>query len=209
MRFAVVVPLALSLFLGCAMSPEQPWSPTFEPPLGFDTPRLHLEPLATRHAALDFAALMGSRESLQRSLRWGDWPREDFTVEENTADLARHWGEFVAREAYAYTVLSPDRSVCVGCVYLEQVPGAPQGESWAALAYWTVDAGVEEGLDLHLLEALGDWLQAEWPFDRVQLPILHEHQRGLDLARRAGWVISEADRTDSHQVTIWRRSTSG
>ncbi len=209
MRLPAAVLLVLSLFLGCAMSPEQPWSSTFDPPPGFDTPRLHLEPLATRHAPLDFAALMGSRESLQRTLRWGDWPREDFTVEENTTDLARHWGEFVAREAYAYTVLSPDRSACVGCVYLEPVKGAPMGESWAALAYWTVDAGVDEGLDLHLLEALGEWLLAEWPFDSVQMPILREHQRGLDLADGAGWQVSELDSTESHRVYVWRRPSAG
>ncbi|MFT7465395.1 MAG: hypothetical protein ACI9EF_003761 [Pseudohongiellaceae bacterium] len=204
MRFAVVIPVVLSLF-GCTMTTERPWSPSFEPPLALDTARVHLEPLGTRHAALDFAALMGSRASLQRTLRWGDWPRDDFTVEENSADLARHWGECVAREAYAYTVLSPDRSACVGCVYVEPVQGAPPGESRAALAYWTVDRGVEEGLDLHLLEALGGWLQTQWPFDIVQLPILREHQQGLDVARRAGWEISDADSTDSHHVYVWRR----
>ena len=87
-----------------------PWTAEFQPPMVLDTPRFHLEPLGPQHAELDYEAFMSSREHLLATLHWGGWPSADATVEGNRADLTRHADEFVAGEAYAYTVLTPDRS---------------------------------------------------------------------------------------------------
>jgi RimJ/RimL family protein N-acetyltransferase len=186
-----------------------PWTAAFEPPQTLDTARVHLEPLAPRHVELDFAALMGSREHLQRTLHWGDWPRPDFTVEENREDLARHWQEFVDREGYAYTVLTPDGSRCVGCVYLEALPGGAPDD--VAMAYWVIEPELASDLDRHLLDALGGWFQDAWPWRRVVLLNHPENVRGNEVASALGWSsdasalarLAEARPTET--LLVWER----
>jgi RimJ/RimL family protein N-acetyltransferase len=189
-----------------------PWTDAFEPPRTLDTARVHLEPLAPSHVELDFAALMGSREHLQRTLHWGDWPRPDFTLAENRDDLARHWQEFVDREAYAYTVLSPDGSRCVGCVYLEALPGG--GPDDAAMAYWVIEPELATDLDRHLLEALGRWFEDAWPWKRVVLQNHRENARGHDVASALGWSADDgalalpAQDRPAQTLFVWERAGS-
>lgn len=161
-----------------------PWTAEFDPPTVLETARMQLEPLAPYHVQLDYAALMGSREHLQRTLRWGDWPRADFTVEENRADLLRHWQEFENGEGYAFTVLSPDRGECLGCVYLN--PSPLGGARSAMLAYWVIERELAKDLDRHLLDTLLQWFEREWPFESVLIAEHRDNGRGLELARAAG-----------------------
>jgi len=168
-----------------------PWSADYDPPLVLDTARVHLEPLAPEHVELDFEALMGSREHLQRTLGWGDWPRVDFTLEENLADLERHWQEFVDREGYAYTVLSPDRSRCLGCVYLVPLPGT--ADDVAALAFWVIEPELATDLDRHLLESLTRWFDEQWSFRRVVLAENENNVRGRELAGELGFEPSDSE----------------
>lgn len=183
--------------LPTAEVPPDPWSADFEPPRTLDTARVHLEPLAPKHTELDFAALMGSRGHLRDTLQWGDWPREDFTVEENRDDLERHWLEFEQREAFAYTVLTPDRSTCVGCVYLVPTPSGDPAS--AALAYWVIESELDSELDEHLLESMLDWFDRAWPFERVLLPTHPDNQRGLELALSLDAEVGEDG------VPVWSR----
>ena len=74
-------------------------------PAALETERFVLEPLGEGHAVLDFEALMSCRERLREELQWGEWPREDFTVELNRVDLRGHGEEFERGVAFAYTVL--------------------------------------------------------------------------------------------------------
>jgi len=184
-----------------------PWVAAFTPPEMLTTERMHLEPLAPRHVELDFAALMGSREHLQRTLHWGDWPRADFTVQENARDLQRHEREFVAREAYAYTVLSPDRTRCLGCVYLEPLPGG--GERTVGLAYWVIESELAAQLDRHLLENLLPWFAERWPFDEVVLLNHLDNERGAELADSLGFArddqsLPEVSRQQPEtQLFVW------
>jgi RimJ/RimL family protein N-acetyltransferase len=178
-----------------AAAPADPWSREFVPPETLATPRVRLEPLAPRHAELDFASLMSSREHLRRTLHWGEWPRADFTLEENRADLERHWKEFEAREAYAYTVLAPDRSRCVGCVYLRPLGHAAPAELPATgLAYWVVEPEIASDLDVHLLESLLAWFQRDWPLETVAVAVHAENERGARIASRLGLVEDPARR---------------
>ena len=191
------------------MTLGNPWSVEFKPPLALDTERLHLEPLAPRHVQLDFAALMGSREHLQNTLRWGTWPREDFTVEENGVDLQRHWAEFEAGEGYAYTVLSADRSRCLGCVYLEKPPGGETND--AVLAYWVIEAELATDLDSHLLDSLLDWFQTRWPLEHVALLNHVANARGETLATAAGLTVDDGRFVElsrarpDETVFVWKR----
>ncbi|QDU69013.1 GNAT family N-acetyltransferase [Engelhardtia mirabilis] len=186
-----------------------PWAKSFSPPLALDTERLHLEPLSPEHVELDFAALMGSREHLQRTLGWGDWPREDFTVAENRVDLERHWAEFEAREGYAYTVLSPDRSKCLGCIYLVALP--VPADDVAALAYWVIEPELATDLDRHLLESLTAWFERDWPLRRVCLIESAANPRGRALARELGFGPDDGEfgaMTDAgggDHLLVWTR----
>lgn len=127
-------------------------------------------PLGPHVVQLDYLAIMGSRQRLRRELDWRGWPRNDFTLEDNEADLAEHFAEFQRGEAYAYSVLNPDESTCLGCIYLEPwTPGAQ-------LALWVVDAEVPMGLELHLLRTLVPWL-AGWPLPAVRVPVRASNPR--------------------------------
>ena len=68
------------------------------PPEEKRTQRLYLRPLRETDNALDYDAVMSSAEQLRR---WSqsDWPADDFTSEQNRADLERHEREHRDRDA--------------------------------------------------------------------------------------------------------------
>lgn len=179
------------------------WTDAFTPPLEHDTDRVHLEALAPHHAELDFEAFMGSREHLRRTLHWGTWPSDDYTVEKNRGDLQRHWDEFEAREGYAYTVQSPDGSRCVGCVYLNSVGESPEPRT-ASLAFWVVEDELENGLDRHLVAAVFDWYRSAWPVDTVVVLPHVEDERGVRMLRELGLREEESEYDDRH-LFVWER----
>lgn len=176
------------------------WAPEFSPPWSHDAGRLHLEILRPEVAALDYAAFMSSREHLHRTLHWGSWPREDATLEDNKKDLARHLKEYEAREAYAYTVLTPGRDECVGCIYLNP---SDEGPRTARMAYWVVEKGLASDLDAELLSAVARWIEADWPLDAIVLPLHVDNERGAELARDAGF--EHVDTEDDTRVLRWER----
>ena len=53
------------------------------------TDEVLVRPLRATDAEADFEALMSSQEML-REWDQSDWPSDDFTLEENRADLAEH-----------------------------------------------------------------------------------------------------------------------
>jgi hypothetical protein len=76
-----------------------------------------LEPVINR---MDYEAVMSSRENLRHVFAENDtWPADNMTAEENLNDFIIHEREFKARIAFGYTVLTPDQSKCIGCIYIE------------------------------------------------------------------------------------------
>lgn len=197
---------AFTLFAACATNrtSADPYAPSFTPPTTLDTARVHLEPLHPSHTELDYAAFMSSRDHLHRTLHWGNWPRPDFSLAENRADLERHWREFEAREAFAFTVQSADRSRCVGCIYINPLnpknfaAGAPPEPRAARLAFWVIESELATDLDRHLLEATLTWLRAKWPFSTVYVPLHVENERGQRIARELGLKVAENMAIKSH-----------
>lgn len=135
------------------------------------TSRVFLRPLRATDVELDYDAVMSSAEMLRR---WGqgDWPRDGFTLEENLADLEWHELEHHERTAFTYTVLNPQGTRCLGCVYI--MPLRPElkllGEGAvypAAVRFWVRASEVADGLDVDLLAALREWLQTAWAFDWI------------------------------------------
>ncbi len=92
-------------------------------------------------------------------------PSDGLTLEQNLVDLGWHQKEFELRRSFAYTVMSPDESVCLGCVYLYATDGAA-----ARVHMWVRRSAWEEGLDPVLEQAVRAWVAETWPFETVAYP---------------------------------------
>jgi hypothetical protein len=92
-------------------------------------------------------------------------PPEGLTLEQNLVDLGWHQKEFQLRRSFAYTVLSTDESVCLGCVYLYPTDGAD-----ARVDMWVRRSAWEDGIDPVLEQAVRAWVEGAWPFETVMYP---------------------------------------
>ncbi len=92
-------------------------------------------------------------------------PSEGLTLEQNLVDLGWHQKEFQLRRSFAYTVMSPDESVCLGCVYLY-----PTDDADARVHMWVRRRVGEDGLDPVLEQAVRAWVDEAWPFETVSYP---------------------------------------
>ena len=125
---------------------------------------LLLEPLGPEHNEQDYDAWTSSMEHIAATPGYpdGSWPRE-MTSDENRADLQRHADDFRNRTGFTYTVLDPASRDVIGCVYIYPVP--TQGvdalvESWVRAS--------EAELDAPLWRAVSDWVESDWPFEKVE-----------------------------------------
>jgi hypothetical protein len=84
------------------------------------------------------------------------------TVAENLVDLGWHQKEFELRRSFAYTVVAPDESQVLGCVYI-----TPSDTHDARMGMWLRRSAWEAGLDPLLEAALREWLRREWPFQKL------------------------------------------
>jgi ribosomal protein S18 acetylase RimI-like enzyme len=171
------------------------WYPEPKPvPAALDTTDLHLEMLAPEHVDIDHNAFMSSRERL---LAWsgGRWPDEGFSRDENMADMVMHRDEFLARAAFAYTVLNSAQDRCEGCIYINPVlrgAGDASGatadlpESTARVTWWVRDDALPRDLDRQLIEGLVAWFRSDWQFDAVTFLTRTDNDRDIGLLEDAG-----------------------
>lgn len=133
---------------------------------------------------------MSSAEMLRR---WSqsDWPADEFTLAQNLADLQRHEREHIERKAFTFTVLNPQGTQCLGCVYI--VPVRPEetqlckDAAYAAdVGFWVRESELASAHDRHLLATLRDWFQAEWAFDRVLFTVSQQETRQATLLEAVG-----------------------
>jgi len=87
-------------------------------------------------------------------------------------DLQRHGREHIERKAFTYTILNPQATKCLGCVYIEALwPEAARlcaEADFAAVVSFCVHASeLPNDLDRHLLESLREWFKNDWAFDCV------------------------------------------
>jgi RimJ/RimL family protein N-acetyltransferase len=169
-------------------------------PAELRTEEFMLRMLRARDAALDYDAVMASRERLwQRSASL--WPREGFTLAENLADLEEHEAEFHARVAFAYTMMNPDESECLGCVYINplarilQRVGAPTADlactrdDEAEASFWVRQSREADDLDKRLLAVLLPWLRRDFAFVRVVLRAFAAEERQVAIFEEAGLQV--------------------
>ncbi len=183
------------------------WDPALTPPVGLEADGFRLEPLRLEHAEIDYRAFMGSQAYLYRTMGWG-WPTPDVTLDQNREELAIHRMLHEAGRAFTFAVLTHDASASLGCVYLTPVTDAlrptlePAPGYHAELVFWTTEAALEHDLDRRLFDALTAWMEAEWPFERVLMPIHKANARGQTLAREAG--LHQRDDNGDFAVFEWR-----
>lgn len=137
----------------------------FTIPAVLETGQFRLRMLSVEDVEKDYEAVM---ETQERFLSMGySWPREGFTLEENLADLEQHQREFLAREAFAYTVVASDESRVLGCVYIN--PAKEEGVD-ARVRMWVREGEFKKGLDQVLFAVVREWIKREWPFNKVSYP---------------------------------------
>jgi len=160
------------------------------PPEERGTKRILLRPLRAADVLLDYDAVMSSAPDLRR---WSqsDWPSDDFTLAENLADLERHEREHLERTAFTFTVLDPDRTQCLGCVYLKPVSAeaavlCAEALHAAEVAFWVRASECARDLDRHLLTTLREWFAKDWEFDCLLFPISPQETRQSAILRDAG-----------------------
>lgn len=121
--------------------------------------------LSARHVYLDYVAVMSSID-LIRKTRGGSWPTPELTFEDNLIDLAWHQREFEHQHSFAFTILSPDATTCLGCLYFYPPnfrKAAPQGAQ-VDVSFWVTQKAYEMGLFGKVKEAIETWLKEAWPW---------------------------------------------
>jgi hypothetical protein len=166
-------------------------------PSGLQTTSFIFRMLRATDVALDYAAVLASRESLLlRSA--GRWPREGFTLAENLLDLQRHEREHVARLKFTFTVMNPAETECLGAVYIKPLKSLLQGfhatpDVIAAVAtpaayvtFWVRPECAAVDLDQQLLAVLIAWFKDDWVFATIVFLINQHQERQIELFRDAG-----------------------
>jgi hypothetical protein len=129
----------------------------FEVPAGLGHERFRLRMLRVDDVVKDFDAIC------DRVDHRGE-PQPPFveTVAENLVDLGWHQKEFELRRSFAYTILAPDESRVLGCTYVN-----PSETHDARVRMWVRRDAYENGLDPVVEAAVREWLERDWPFERV------------------------------------------
>lgn len=140
----------------------------FQVPKGIEDDRFRMRMLSVDGAEKDFEAVSSSIDHLRGFFGPNSkWPPEDLTLEQDKKDLKRHQEEFENRSSFAYTVMSPDESSCLGCVYI--FPSRNKGYD-ADVFLWVRKSELDTGLDEYLYGVVKKWVNDDWPFEKVIFP---------------------------------------
>ena len=138
----------------------------FNIPSSLDTEDFHLEALTPAVAEMDYEAVMSSRVRLRSVFGENtDWPEDTMSLSDNIKDLERHHEEFFSRRAFSYTVLTPARDRCIGCVYIDPCIA---DEFDCEVYLWVRDEFLY--LDNELFVSIHSWLDSFWPFKSIAFP---------------------------------------
>ena len=170
--------------------PERLVPARFRPPESHRTSLFTLRRQRLEDAPADHEAVMASKAALRV---WcdGDWPADDFSLEENRVDLAEHIADADRGVAFGYTIWAPDAERVLGSVYLEET--APFLDAYrldaakrAAIASCDVRveawlrSDADPALEPLMLAAVRAWLREAWPFRRP----CWGSRRGMSARRR-------------------------
>lgn len=141
---------------------------TFHAPAEFRTASFKMVPLGPELAKQDYDAYMSSIEHLQKTFSGNNrWPTEKLTMEDQAKDMAGEKSRFDSRKSFTYSVLTPDGSKELGCVYIS--PSRKQGYD-AMVRVWVTKDQFDKGLEGTLIPEVKTWMAAKWPFAKVAWP---------------------------------------
>ncbi len=139
---------------------------TFNVPESLKTEKYRLEILTPAVAEIDYDAVMSSKTRLRSVFaECTEWPRDTMSLADNIKDLKQHEEEFKLRKAFAYTVLTPTREKCVGCVYIDPCKSVKFD---CEIYLWVRDDNIH--LDTDLYSSIRYWLANCWPFKKIAFP---------------------------------------
>ena len=138
----------------------------FVVPSEFATANFTLRMLSIDDVEKDFEAVTSSAERVSKVWPDSGWPA-GLTLRQNLIDLGWHEKEFQNRTSFAYTMVSPDESQVLGCVYFYPTEKA---EYDAEVFLWVRESEAATDLDEELFEAVQRWLATDWPFHRPAYP---------------------------------------
>ncbi len=132
----------------------------------------------------DYVAVMNNREML-RIWSQSSWPEDQFTPEENKADLGQHIEDNTNHTAYGYMLYSPDKSRCYGSVYLNPLVTIANNyhctgneveilnAHHARVDCWIIDH--DSDLEKEIIASLMEWFKTTW-----NIKVLFSARVGLD-----------------------------
>jgi len=174
-----------------------------EPAPGFTRDGFIVRPLMPSDVALDYDAVMSSREFLFHWEQNPPYPSEDFSLEDNLQDIEKMCSAHRDGSRYTYTVMNAAETEALGCVYL--IPnddrmyltaevtsrdGTELSTVDATVSFWVRPSTWDDGFERMLLGAILKWLHNDWSLKRPVI-ITNEHLdhqiatiEGLGLTRR-------------------------
>lgn len=140
----------------------------FKVPEILETDKFRLRMLTVDDVVKDYDAVMTSIDHLQGIFGpRSQWPSLDLTFKQDLIDLGWHQKEFQMRSSFAYTVMNPQETKCLGCMYIFP----PTKEGFDAEVYlWVRKSAFDKGLDPILFEKVEKWIVEKWPFKKVAYP---------------------------------------
>ena len=140
----------------------------FEVPEVFEHEKFRIRVLTVNDVVKDYDAVMSSREHLRGVFGpRSKWPSEDLSLEQDLIDLGWHQKEFQIRSSFTYTVVRPDESEVIGCLYIYPTS---RGDYDACAFMWVRESVLSEGLDDLLYQTVKKWLSEEWPLKNIAYP---------------------------------------
>lgn len=140
----------------------------FKVPDTLENEYFRIRMLTVNDVIKDYDAVMTSIDHLRGVFGAGsEWPSEDLTLEQDLIDLGWHQKEFQRRTSFTYTVVRPDESEVIGCVYIFPTD---KEDYDAKITMWVRSSVLDEGMDTILFETVKQWIKEEWPFGNVAYP---------------------------------------
>tara|TARA_E500000075_G_scaffold129465_1_gene137220 strand:- start:45 stop:545 length:501 start_codon:yes stop_codon:yes gene_type:complete len=130
------------------------------------TANFTLRMLSVGDVEKDFEAVTLSAARVSKVWPDSGWPA-GLTLRQNLIDLGWHEKEFQNRTSFAYTMVAPDESEVLGCVYV--YPTDKAGHD-AEIFLWVRESEVANDLDEALFEVVQRWLASAWPFVNPAYP---------------------------------------
>lgn len=142
----------------------------FTPPQ-FESEKYRFRKLTANDAELDLLAVLSSIDIIHQT-RGGDWPSEDLSLEDDRIDLSWHQREFEWGYSFAFTIMNPDETKCLGCIYFYP-PGkglkkmSELGDSEVEVSWWITQEMYNKGEYRNVSNDIRNWVETEWPFKKI------------------------------------------